>query len=355
MDTVVYTYGNSSWGDQLTNYDGETIVYDAIGNPTQIGRFDATWEGRELVAFRERSELNASAYVSNITYTYNADGIRTSKTVNGVKHEYYLNGSQIVAEVWTENNVEHVLIYIYDESGSPIGLKYRTNAYAADVFDCYFFDKNLQGDVVSVYDANYKMIGTYRYDAWGNQKIFEGYSNNALENKILYTYNPFRYRGYYYDVETGFYYLQSRYYNPEWGRFLNADGYLNANGGIIGFNMYAYCNNNPIMYVDFGGDILGTIIVIGIGVGLILGAYLCPTTDQINSDAEQHYSRNEKNKIELSPEEIIDSYEKQPENMDEYHEYTTGVQGEDAKYNNKYLSPNGGHKEVILFIWEYAR
>ena len=67
-------------------------------------------------------------------------------------------------------------------------------------------------------------------------------------------YNPFRYRGYYYDTETGLYYLQSRYYNPAWGRFLNADGYINANGDLTGYNMYAYCSNNPIMYVDPTGQ-----------------------------------------------------------------------------------------------------
>jgi RHS repeat-associated protein len=75
-----------------------------------------------------------------------------------------------------------------------------------------------------------------------------------LDVQMFTEYNPFRYRGYYYDVDTGWYYLQSRYYNPEWGRFINADRDVNANGDIIGFNMFAYCGNNPIMKTDFTGE-----------------------------------------------------------------------------------------------------
>ncbi len=82
------------------------------------------------------------------TTTYNADGIRTSKTINGMKHEYLLNGSQIVSETWIEGGVEHLLVYLYDEKGAPIGLKYRTGAYATGIFDYFFFEKNLQGDTI---------------------------------------------------------------------------------------------------------------------------------------------------------------------------------------------------------------
>ena len=111
-----------------------------------------------------------------------------------------------------------------------------------------------------MYNADGDKIGSYTYDAWGNCTVSVVSGNTTLENNIVRTYNPFRYRGYYYDTETGLYYLQSRYYNPEWGRFLNADGYVNANGDLIGFNMYAYCSNNPVRYADKTGSIAGDIL-----------------------------------------------------------------------------------------------
>ena len=114
----------------------------------------------------------------------------------------------------------------------------------------------MQGDIIGVYNSTGKKIGAYTYDAWGKCSLSVANGNTILENEVMHHYNPFRYRGYYYDYETGFYYLQSRYYNPEWGRFINADGYINANGDILGFNMFAYCGNNPVMNIDPNGDMI---------------------------------------------------------------------------------------------------
>ena len=238
--------------------------------------------------------------------------------------------------------------YVYDESGSPIGINYRTNAYAANVFDVFYFEKNLQGDIVAIYNDSGTRIGTYTYDAWGNFIISTTSGITSLENSIVRTYNPFRYRGYYYDKDIGMYYLQSRYYNPQWGRFVNADGYISTGTGFLGYNMFTYCNNNPVMNVDPMGDCPWLFFAIGFGVGLYIGVYIAPSSTTINTDADEHYKRNEMNKVDLEIEEIINTYEKQPEGMDQYHEYTTGKQGEEAQYNNKYLSPDGGHFEVII-------
>ena len=161
------------------------------------------------------------------------------------------------------------LIYLYDESGSPIGMQYREPSMAEGVFYTFWFEKNLQGDVVAVYnDSGVKLI-TYKYDAWGN---FRTTTHNDSGTNAYAAYNPFRYRGYYYDDfhgcfdeygrETGFYYLNSRYYNPNWGRFLNADGYVSTGTGLLGYNMFAYCNNNPVMYVDPDGDLFGLILAL---------------------------------------------------------------------------------------------
>ncbi len=103
-------------------------------------------------------------------------------------------------------------------------MQYRqSNTFDADGFYTYWFEKNLQGDIIAVYIEEGRKICTYTYYAWENCTTTTVSGNVGIENTIAQTYNPFRYRGYYYDTETGFYYLQSRYYTPCWGRFINAD------------------------------------------------------------------------------------------------------------------------------------
>jgi len=99
-------------------------------------------------------------------------GIRTSKTVDGIKHEYVLNGSQIVAETWTQNGIEYMLRYVYDESGSPIGMKYRTSQQAAEYYTLYFFEKNAFGDIIGIYNSGGGLLGTYTYDAYEKTTLF---------------------------------------------------------------------------------------------------------------------------------------------------------------------------------------
>ena len=121
----------------------------------------------------------------------------------------------------------------------------------------YYYEKNLQGDIVGIMNADGYKVVSYSYDAWGvpYAPVYSTDSVVSAADKANAELNPFRYRGYYYDSETGYYYLQTRYYNPEWGRFINADGYINANGDILGYNMFAYCGNNPVSFIDFFGDV----------------------------------------------------------------------------------------------------
>ena len=141
-------------------------------------------------------------------------------------------------------------------SGAPVGLQYRNKTYGTYTFDAYYFEKNLQGDIIAIYTENGTKIGSYTYDAWGNCTISTESGTTTIQKRIVRTLNPFRYRGYYYDTDTGLYYLQSRYYNPKWGRFLNADGYVSTGTGLPGYNMYAYCNNNPVMGYDSNGNMI---------------------------------------------------------------------------------------------------
>ena len=140
------------------------------------------------------------------------------------------------------------MVYVYDASGQPIGISHYTYNGTIVSENYYLLVSNIQGDIIGIYDSNGTRVVTYVYDAWGRILSTTGTGANTIG-----VYNPFRYRGYYYDTETSLYYLNSRYYDPNVGRFLNADGSVNANGDLLGFNMFAYCGNNPVMWCDFTG------------------------------------------------------------------------------------------------------
>ena len=164
-----------------------------------------------------------------------------------VTHEYLtLNGKVARETIRTNNTLTAVLDFVYDESGKPFALKYSTDGTS---FKTYYYVLNLQGDVVKLIHYipgfEYESVATYEYDAWGNILSSSG---------KLAEINPLRYRGYYYDNETGFYYLQSRYYDPANRRFINADRHMSTGQGFVGTNMFAYCNNSPVFLVDYDGD-----------------------------------------------------------------------------------------------------
>ncbi len=262
--TNTYSYGNANWGDLLTSFNGNAITYDAIGNPLSYNNgtsytYNFTWEnGRRLAS---------ATYGSNtITYTYNDEGIRTSKNVSGIEHIYHLDGSRIIAEEWGNS----LCIYLYDADGRPVGMQYRAKGMAEGEFYTFWFEKNLQGDIIAVYNDSGVKTLSYSYDAWGNATVTR---HNATGKNGYATYNPFRYRGYYYDTETGFYYLQSRYYDPNTGRFVNADtsSALTASPlSLTDKNLFSYCDNNPVARSDYDGEFWH--IVIGAVVGAIGGA-----------------------------------------------------------------------------------
>ena len=141
-------------------------------------------------------------------------------------------------------------MYVYDAENSPIGMQYHGASYASDAWDVYWYEKNLQGDIVAVYDNTGTRLVTYKYDAWGQHTThYEASGGNTSVTK-----NPFRYRGYYYDTDLGLYYNISRYYDAYTGRWINADSLVSTGQGILGYNMYAYCLNNPIMSLDYDGN-----------------------------------------------------------------------------------------------------
>lgn len=230
-----YEYNNPNWEDELTKFNDTEITYDEIGNPITIGDATLTWNaGRRLETYKN-SELD-------IKYQYNINGIRTRKVVNNVGTAYYLEGNNIVVEKRSND----MIYYIYD-SNEIIGLKYKDQTY--------FYKKNYQGDIIGLYNSNYEQIVTYNYDSWGKVLSVTDQNNNEItDSNHIGLINPFRYRSYYYDEETKFYYLNSRYYNPEWGRFINIDEILFQNkSNLLGNNLFLYVENNPINFMDDTG------------------------------------------------------------------------------------------------------
>ena len=269
--TYQYAYSNQNWKDQLTSYNGATITYDANGNPLSY------WDGTTFTWENGNKLATVQNPMGTITYTYNSDGIRTSKTVYGVKHTYVLEGSRIISESYEDTTV----VYLYDELNSPIGLMYKKGE---GDFEKYFFVKNLQGDILKVYTESGEKAVEYKYDAWGkllSTTASGAYSHMSGVNRLLY-------RGYYYDSETEYYYLNSRYYDPQVKRFISPDNvnYLGANDDMSAFNLYAYCSNNPVMYSDPAGGvaIAASIALITITVAIAIVILSDPTVQDALSD-----------------------------------------------------------------------
>ena len=272
LDVIYYTYeDNKNWGDLLTKYDGQTITYDTIGNPLSYyngQRYTFTWtQGRRL----STATLNGV----NMSFLYDDQGLRTQKVVGNTTITYTWSGTTLLSEA-TDT---YILIYLYDESASPIGFQYKT----ATTTETYFYEKNIQGDIVAVYSESGVKLISYTYDAWGNANIS---FHNGGENTNA-TKNPFTYRGYYYDAETGFYYVSSRYYDPDIARWINADitDVLSLPYYHHGqYNLFSYCNNNPVNDRDDDGQLswlakiaIGVAaIAIGVGVTALTGGAALP-------------------------------------------------------------------------------
>ena len=193
--------------------------------------------------------------INGQTITYDENGLRLSKTTGGVTTKIYRTNGQMVGMNSSDGKD---LMFLLDGSGNVYGLHYdHYSSEAQTAAATYYFAYNAQGDVIGIYDASGTVVATYAYDEWGNCTVqvlaADGNGHAADSPDHIAQVNPFRYRGYYYDNETGLYYLNSRYYDPETYRFLNADGCVQTGQGILDKNMFAYCLNNPIVLCDSTG------------------------------------------------------------------------------------------------------
>ena len=245
VKTDSFTYGDTNWKDKLTAFNGQTITYDEIGNPTNDGTWNYTWIGGRQMRAMCKGEFGEQGY-DEITFEYNENGLRTKKnrmfydsatgTVRQQTTEYTLHGKNIVH--WSSGT--NTMHFFYDAQNKPAVVVHNGKPYG------YLY--NLQGDVIALIDSSGNRVVEYRYDAWGRILSKTGTMADSLG-----TINPFRYRGYVYDGETGLYYLRSRYYKPNWARFLNGDKQLALAGCSIASNVFAYCMNSPTNRVDTDG------------------------------------------------------------------------------------------------------
>jgi len=204
------------------------------------------------------------------SYRYDNSGLRIAKDDGTVSHQYVWNANQLVADI----TPTYSLRFLYDAKGQASGFLY----VSGNATTPYFYVKNLQGDIIHVVDSSGSVVATYSYDAWGAPLSSIGSMADV---------NPLRYRGYYYDSESGFYYLQSRYYDAQTGRFINADdpSMLGADGSFSSANLFVYCANSPVQRVDDGGH-CGILVraAIGFAVGIAV-QYVADVVKNVNEGA----------------------------------------------------------------------
>ena len=225
----------------MTSYNGQAITYDEIGNPlTYRDGMTMTWTGRQLSTLTKNG--------STFSYKYDVDGLRLEKTANGITTEYqYVNG-QLLGE--KRSNGE-ILRYTYDPFGVLSSIQYKNTAGTTTN---YIVRCTLSGDVDQIFNTSGNLVARYIYDTWGNTVSIKNASGAEITSAThIANINPIRYRGYYWDKETGLYYLQSRYYDIVTRRFINADGLLGLNGEGAQYNLFAYCGNNSANATDSAG------------------------------------------------------------------------------------------------------
>ena len=295
--TTTFYYNDTSNPDRLTRYGNKNITYNSKGFPITYGNKTLAWSLGQLTRYYDDIDENDTLSSESTEFEYNALGQRIRKEyvynpgsdysgdfLIGTTSEYtYDHSGRLIREFTTDYFTEsasetRVLVFLYDES-SMVGFTYSKNGATAT---SYYYQRNLFGDVVAIYNTSGTKIAGYNYDAWGNHTI----TASTTINRIIAKANPIRYRGYYYDEETKLYYLNARYYSPEWRRFISPDdtSYLNPES-VNGLNLYCYCGNDPVNYADPSGHFALTTFGIWAIVGIVTFATIVGGGAQLASNA----------------------------------------------------------------------
>lgn len=285
-----YGYNDSEWKDLLTDFTvtdttlssnniNTSITYDEIGNVTSYNGITYTWTaGRQLASATDGTVI--------YRYSYNENGyltkIRFEEDEESAEIIYIWDGDKLVARGLkgiSEEDKDSILLsrILYDADGEAYGFSLESSTDVAQAFGgVYLYRKNLQGDVTAVINAKTgEVVIEFTYDAYGNvgASVPGEKLGDAIGAVFTLLFTPNLYRGYAYALTPNgiCYYLGSRFYMPELGRFMNADKHTDTGTGVIGINMFAYCNNNPVMFVDPTGE---SATVSGVlGSALLVAAY----------------------------------------------------------------------------------
>ncbi len=244
-------YQTEGWKDQLISYNGQKITYDAGGNPLNYRDMVFTWERGGML-----KSISRGNNVSEMEY--DSQGKRVRRTdLNGTVYQYFWNDGKLSALQCGQELVQ----IVYDPEGKPLLLKKGDKEY--------YYVYNLFRDVIGILDSNGTQVVSYEYDAWGKPV-----NTTDTSGANIAQLNPIRYRCYCYDTDTAFYYIKNRYYDPETGRFLNADTFAVVTDDLFSCenkNLYVYCNNNPVRYRDLDGQ-LAVEVVVALANGVISSA-----------------------------------------------------------------------------------
>ena len=267
-----YTY--DTYG-RMSSVGNDSLSYDEKGRLVSFGSLSFTYDnyGNRLSKGNELYQWTRGSLLSQITknnhtiqFTYNYQNIRYHKIINNfLTITYYYHGNRLIGEKHSDD-VE--IRYLYDGTGI-VGFAY----YDGTNNNIYRYIKNPFNQIIGIANDSETMVARYVYDAWGNHKVLDAYNNENTSSSFIGNINPIRYKGYYYDVETGLYYLLSRYYDPSVMQFISPDEYRYLDfENISGYHLYAYCGNNPVMYLDENGYVAISLAIIGLIIGAVVGA-----------------------------------------------------------------------------------
>lgn len=235
---TVFSYDSNH--NLLTAINDENITYNENGNIVSKGNTEYEWTHGNLLKKVTGQDFSAS-------YTYDSNGDRVSKYTNGVTTKFDIFNGKIL-EQHDKNNILH--FQYSDETLVGFILNHVQ----------YYYVTNLNGDIVAITDANGNLVAKYTYDVWGNVLDIEPFEKDNEEQLNVARLNPFRYRGYYYDNESGLYYCNSRYYSPELCRFITPLDYSSIDSSNkYTLNRYAYCYNSPIVHKSYENSFKATV------------------------------------------------------------------------------------------------
>ena len=273
-DLKYFTYNTYNQLIKAENTDDTYIEfgtnYDENGNPLLVSKNEVCVSGSEVQTQYSNlifSRYNTLIAYGNINFEYDCNGNRVSKKYGNITHLYYINNNTIHREDIIDAALDEVVsIYYYYDLNGLCGFEYNNNKY--------YYIKDLTGNIIGIYNSNGGLVARYAYDAWGNHKVLNANGTENNNDTFIGNINPFRYKGYYYDVETQLFYCNSRYYSPELCRFIQPADVSTLNPrSINGLNLYSYANNNPIGIAYISSSSIGSTSIDGGMVSSIGNAF----------------------------------------------------------------------------------